>query len=92
MRLRMLAGALASILAATMPASADDRVMGADHAAPSILLSPPADTGKPALPPVPNAGVREPEGCASPLPCGARLLGTARRNGAVELQVPALRW
>jgi len=41
---------------------------------------------------LPNAGVREPEACASPLPCGARLLGTARKNGAVEFQVPALRW
>jgi hypothetical protein len=30
--------------------------------------------------------------CLSALPCGTRLLGTVRKNGAVELQVPALRW
>jgi hypothetical protein len=27
-----------------------------------------------------------------PRPCGTRLLGTVRKNGAVELQLPALRW
>jgi hypothetical protein len=67
-------------------------MVGADRPWPPILLSPPPDTGKAALPPMPSAGLREPEGCAPPLPCGARLLGTARKNGAVELQVPALRW
>lgn len=92
MRPPVIAGVLASVLAASTPVWADDRVVGADRPWPSILLSPPAETGKPALPPLPNAGVREPEACASPLPCGARLLGTARKNGAVELQVPALRW
>ena len=30
--------------------------------------------------------------CAPPLPCGTRLLGSVRKDGAVELQVPALRW
>jgi hypothetical protein len=54
---------------------------------------PPADSGKPAiftppavLPPRPAAD------CLPGMPCGLRLLGTVRRNGAVELQVPALRW
>jgi hypothetical protein len=54
----------------------------------------PAETGKAAI--VPPAA-RTPEqgesgSCVSALPCGTRLLGTVRRNGAVELQVPALRW
>ena len=26
------------------------------------------------------------------LPCGTQLLGTVRKNGAVELAVPAFRW
>jgi hypothetical protein len=30
--------------------------------------------------------------CAPPLPCGTRLLGAVRKDGAVELQVPALHW
>jgi hypothetical protein len=92
MRLPVMTGALASFLAASTPVWADDRAASANRPWPFILLSPPADTGKAALPPLPNAGVREPEVCASPLPCGARLLGTARKNGAVEFQVPALRW
>jgi hypothetical protein len=92
MRLRAITGALASLLAALAPAWAGDRLVGVDRFWPSIVLPPPADTGKPALPPMPNAGARKPGGCASPLPCGARLLGTARRNGAVEFQIPALRW
>ncbi len=53
-----------------------------------------AESGKPRLGGWPSAA---PEGngaapCAPPLPCGTRLLGAVRKNGAVELQVPALRW
>jgi hypothetical protein len=57
-------------------------------------LPPAADTGKPAIVPPTVAAQRqsEREGCLPPLPCGSRLLGTVRKNGAVELQVPALRW
>jgi len=57
-------------------------------------LPPAADTGKPAIvpPPVAALGQKETEGCLAPLPCGTRLLGTVRKNGAVELQIPALRW
>ena len=92
MQLRVIAGALASFLAALPAAWADDRVIGTDRPWPPLMLSPPADTGKPLLPPAPGAGVRDPEGCTPALPCGTRLLGTVRRNGGVELQVPALRW
>ena len=59
--------------------------------APTVL--PPADSGKPMIF-TPQAAVpRQPaEDCLPGMPCGMRLLGTVRRNGAVELQVPALRW
>ena len=58
--------------------------------APSV---PPADSGKPAIfaPPAFVPG-RPAEDCLPGMPCGMRLLGAVRRNGAVELQVPALRW
>lgn len=52
-----------------------------------------AESGKPAIggPPAAAPGNKA-DSCASPLPCGTRLLGSVRKNGAVELQVPALRW
>ena len=53
---------------------------------------PRADTGKPAVVPPATLGPDRQDGCAPPLPCGTRLLGTIRKNGAVELQVPAMRW
>jgi len=56
-------------------------------------LSPSAESGKPmTLPPATPLGQRDATGCAPALPCDLRLLGTVRKNGAVELQVPALRW
>jgi len=57
-------------------------------------LPPAADSGKPAIvpPAVAALGRSETGSCLPPLPCGARLLGTVRKNGAVELQVPALHW
>ena len=57
-------------------------------------LPPAADSGKPAVvpPPVGALGQNETGRCLPPLPCGARLLGTVRKNGAVEFQVPALHW
>lgn len=56
-------------------------------------MPPSAATGKPAItmPPT-TAGETDADRCLPALPCGTRLLGTVRRNGAVELQVPALRW
>jgi hypothetical protein len=59
----------------------------------SLGLPPPADTGKPALTlPPPGVLDRAPGGCLRVLPCGTRLLGTVRRDGAIELNVPAWRW
>ena len=88
---RRLSGLVAA-LAVISPAWAGDRL---DLGAPALWqngLPHAADTGKPALRmPQPGAGL-ERDGCAAPLPCGMRLLGTVRKNGAVELQVPALRW
>jgi len=57
-------------------------------------LPPATDSGKPAVvpPPVAALGQSETDRCPPALPCGARLLGTVRKNGAVELQVPALHW
>ena len=37
-------------------------------------------------------GRDEAERCLPALPCGTLLLGDVRKNGAVELRVPALRW
>jgi hypothetical protein len=59
--------------------------------APSVV--PPADSGKPMIFTPPTIVPPRPaEDCLPGMPCGMRLLGTVRRNGAVELQVPALRW
>jgi len=60
----------------------------------SAGLPPPADTGKPAVVPPATQSLEqnEPESCVAALPCGTRLLGMVRRNGAVELQIPAWRW
>ena len=57
-------------------------------------LPPAADTGKPAIvPPAIAALGRNPaDRCLPPLPCGTQLLGTLRKNGAVEIRVPALSW
>ena len=56
-------------------------------------LPPSAERGKPALA-MPRAAPEssESDSCLPSLRCGARLYGTVRRNGAIELQVPALRW
>jgi hypothetical protein len=57
-------------------------------------LPPQADTGKPAIVPPLTASLGQSQtgSCLPPLPCGTRLLGTVRKNGAIELQIPALRW
>jgi hypothetical protein len=72
--------------------AAEPTVAGQAGAGIDLALPPPAESGKPATgehfaPPLGEA--RE---CPPALPCGTRLLGTVRRNGAVELQVPAWRW
>jgi hypothetical protein len=84
---------LASLAVLLAPAWAGDRPVASEWGSSAVVLSPPADTGKPLLPgPPAAAGAGEPERCVSPLPCGTRLLGTVRKDGAVEVQVPALRW
>jgi len=55
-------------------------------------LSSPAATGKPAITMPPSLWAPDPQTCLPALPCGTRLLGEIRKNGAVVLQVPALRW
>lgn len=55
-------------------------------------LPPRADTGKPAIGLPPAELAPEPDSCVPALPCGTRLLGEIRKDGAVEVQVPALRW
>jgi hypothetical protein len=70
---------------------AGDRVGGLRPGAPVSLL-PPTETGKPLLPLPSPLGQGQAEVCASPLPCGARLYGATGKSGAVEVQIPALRW
>jgi hypothetical protein len=84
-------------LALTAALLANAAPAGAGGSAPAVdfgnLLPPPADTGKAPtrLPPV-GLESNKPAGCLPELPCGTRLLGTIRKDGAVELQVPAWRW
>ena len=93
MQRRLTTAVLASLLAAIGPAWAGDGANDPYRSGAPVSLLPPADSGKPLLPPPsPNLSQRQAEACVSPLPCGARLLGTAGKNGAVELQIPALRW
>jgi hypothetical protein len=55
--------------------------------------NPLAESGKPAPEANPSWASPGPsQSCVAPLPCGARVIGTVRKNGAVELQVPAYRW
>jgi len=53
----------------------------------------PTEAGKPAIvPPYALSPASDDERCLPSLPCGTRLLGTVRRNGAIELEMPAWRW
>jgi hypothetical protein len=91
MKRRLIPAALALAAAALAPVFAGQSALDLD-----LLpgLPPPADSGKPAIVPPPAAALEqsEPGSCQPPLPCGTRLLGTVRKNGAVELQVPVLHW
>ena len=78
-------------LAATAPAIAGQPASGIDLSlpgTPSIAESGKARIGGPAA----ALGAGDATGCAPALPCGTRLLGAVRKNGAIELQVPAWRW
>lgn len=84
--------AIIGALAVMTPAGAGQGGGGLDLSGTVPLLPPSAATGKPAIGP-PAAALPEEAGpCLPELPCGSRLLGSVRKNGAVELQVPALRW
>jgi hypothetical protein len=85
--------AAAFLLAAGLTASAGQPDGGLDLSG-AVPGAPAADSGKPMIG-GPSGAAPAPGGagqCAPPLPCGTRLLGSVRKNGAVELQVPALRW
>jgi hypothetical protein len=89
--MRLAPAVIALGVVASMPASGGQSGVADLWSAPSIL--PPADSGKPMIfTPPPVLPGRPAEDCLPGMPCGMRLLGTVRRNGAVELQVPALRW
>ena len=82
-------------LAAALVAGAGPALAGRSGATVDLgsLLPPPADTGKaPTRLPPPGLEQNPPSGCLPELPCGTRLLGTIRKDGAVELRVPAWRW
>jgi hypothetical protein len=88
---RLIPAAFALAGAALAPGFAGQATVDLDS---SPGLRPAADSGKPAIvpPPVAALGQNEAGRCLSPLPCGTRLLGAVRKNGAVELQIPALHW
>lgn len=90
-RSRLVFGVAAALVACTGPALADQSSGAAIDL--GGLLPPPADTGK-APTRLPPSGLQDkaPAGCLPELPCGTRLIGTVRKDGAVELQVPAWRW
>jgi len=89
--MRSVSAALAAAIIAAAPAIAGQPGSAVDlWSAPTVL--PPADSGKPMIFTPPAVVPRLAEDCLPGMPCGMRLLGTVRRNGAIELQVPALRW
>ena len=75
-------------LAASVPARAEH--VDLSYAAPGPRPS--AESGKPAARYPAEPAAPGGDNCVPALPCGSRLYGTLRRNGAVELQVPAMRW
>jgi hypothetical protein len=91
---RRLSAAIALAMTAAGPTIAGPSDNAVDLSGPPAGLPRPADSGKPAvsLMPPANAGRDEAERCLPTLPCDTRLLGEVRKNGAVELRVPALRW
>jgi hypothetical protein len=92
--MRRLAATIVLAMMVAWPAGAGQSGSAVDLSGPPAGLPRPADSGKPAvsLTPPPNAGRDEAERCLPALPCGTLLFGEVRKNGAVELRVPALRW
>jgi hypothetical protein len=90
---RMIAAAAAIFTAVAPCAGLGGQVVsGFDPSYAAPYLPPPADTGKPATTLPPALFAPDPDACVPALPCGSRLIGEVRKNGAVVLQVPALRW
>jgi hypothetical protein len=85
-----LVAAAPLVLAATTALAGQAPAVDLWYGAPG--LPPPADTGKPAITMPPALLAPEPMTCLPALPCGTRLLGEIQKDGAVVLQVPALRW
>jgi hypothetical protein len=83
---------VAAALALIAPATAGEPVSRPDLSGIRLGLPPTAETGKPPTIPPGAVAPRGSDGCLPALPCGTRLLGAVRKDGAVELQVPALRW
>jgi hypothetical protein len=90
--LLVLLAAMAAWLTAIAPTGAEPPAVSNGMWRP-LPGPPPADSGKAAIPAPDASGARDEHlACIPGLPCGTRLLGTVRKNGAVELQLPALRW
>ncbi len=79
------------MMAAAGAAAAGESNAAVDLWAPPSSLPLPADRGKPLMLPPLEAGP-DTSHCLPPLPCGTQLYGAIQKDGAVELQVPALRW
>ena len=90
---QLIPAAFALAGAALAPALAGQSAAGIDMSGPMPGLPPPAESGKPAIgaPPAAPLGPSASDRCLPALPCDTRLLGTVRKNGAIELQVPAWR-
>jgi hypothetical protein len=86
---RLVAAAL--VIAAAAPAGAGQATGRVDLSTGLAGLPSSAESGKPILG-GPPPGQEDATGCAPALPCGTRLYGAIRKNGAIELQVPALHW
>ena len=90
--MRPLALIVLAILAGLASALADAKGGGLDL---SVVqdMPPSAESGKPAIgSPTDQRDAGSRIGCPPALPCDTRLIGTVRKNGAVELQVPAWHW
>ena len=88
---RLLAAAFFVVGAAPLEAGQPTGGLDLTGAVPG--LGAPAERGKPLLGRPPAAlGLDSGSGCVPALPCDTRVLGSVRKNGAVELQVPAWRW
>ena len=90
---RYLSGAALVLAAAITPAVGGQPAADLAPSDRAWSPAPLAESGKPMLvPPAPLPLQTTEPRCLPALPCGTRLLGTVRKNGAVELQVPAWRW